>query len=124
MKALSIRQPWAWLIAHGYKDIENRTWLPRKPFFKFAIHAPKTFDANGYAWVQENFIDIPLPSISKFKFGGIIGQVEYRGHVQGIHPNPWFTGPYGWLLANPQPINFIPCKGQLGLFEIQLHFQF
>jgi len=26
MKALSIRQPWAWLIVDGYKDIENSTW--------------------------------------------------------------------------------------------------
>lgn len=24
--ALSIRQPWAWLIVNGHKDIENRTW--------------------------------------------------------------------------------------------------
>ena len=24
MKALSIRQPWAWLICSGYKDIENK----------------------------------------------------------------------------------------------------
>ena len=28
MKALSIRQPWAWLIVNGYKDVENRTWGP------------------------------------------------------------------------------------------------
>lgn len=27
MKALSIKQPWASLIAHGIKDIENRTWF-------------------------------------------------------------------------------------------------
>ena len=26
---LSIRQPWAWLIVNGYKDIENRTWSTR-----------------------------------------------------------------------------------------------
>lgn len=26
MKALSIKQPWASLIAHGIKDIENITW--------------------------------------------------------------------------------------------------
>lgn len=26
MKALSIKQPWAWLICAGYKDIENRNW--------------------------------------------------------------------------------------------------
>ena len=25
-RALSIRQPWAWLILNGYKDLENRTW--------------------------------------------------------------------------------------------------
>ena len=26
MKALTIKQPWASLIVHGIKDIENRTW--------------------------------------------------------------------------------------------------
>ena len=31
-KALSIKQPWAWLICAGYKDIENRDWfIGRKP---------------------------------------------------------------------------------------------
>lgn len=31
MKAISIKQPWASLIAHGIKDIENRTWkCPQK----------------------------------------------------------------------------------------------
>lgn len=29
MKVLSIRQPWAWLIVNGHKDIENRTWTTR-----------------------------------------------------------------------------------------------
>lgn len=29
MKALSIRQPWAWLILHAGKDIENRVWQTR-----------------------------------------------------------------------------------------------
>ncbi|MDP4271495.1 MAG: ASCH domain-containing protein [Bacteroidota bacterium] len=28
MKALSVKQPWAWLICYGIKDIENRTWKP------------------------------------------------------------------------------------------------
>ena len=26
MKALSVRQPWAWAIAAAGKDVENRTW--------------------------------------------------------------------------------------------------
>src|SRR5438105_11911405 len=24
--AVSIRQPWAWLVVMGYKDVENRSW--------------------------------------------------------------------------------------------------
>lgn len=32
MKALSFKQPWAWLICAGYKDVENRDWfIGRKP---------------------------------------------------------------------------------------------
>ena len=29
MKVIVIRQPWAWLIVNGYKDVENRTWVTR-----------------------------------------------------------------------------------------------
>ena len=29
MRVISIRQPWAWLIVNGYKDVENRTWAPK-----------------------------------------------------------------------------------------------
>ncbi|REF00241.1 ASCH domain-containing protein [Thermomonospora umbrina] len=38
MKALTIRQPWAWAIVHGGKTIENRTW---QTFYRgpLAIHA-------------------------------------------------------------------------------------
>jgi hypothetical protein len=37
---LSIRQPWAWLVAHGWKNIENRTW-PTGFRGRFLIHAAK-----------------------------------------------------------------------------------
>jgi hypothetical protein len=40
MKALSIRQPWAWLIVKGYKDIENRTWATKLRGRVF-VHASK-----------------------------------------------------------------------------------
>lgn len=29
MKALSIKQPWAWMIAKGHKTIETRTWATK-----------------------------------------------------------------------------------------------
>ena len=29
MKVIVIRQPWAWLIVNGFKDVENRSWNTR-----------------------------------------------------------------------------------------------
>jgi len=46
MKALSVRQPWAWLIANNLKPIENRTW-PTRYRGAFLIHAGQTFDLQG-----------------------------------------------------------------------------
>jgi hypothetical protein len=48
MRALTIRQPWAWLIVHGHKDLENRTWCTsyRGPLL---IHAAGTM-APGDHW--------------------------------------------------------------------------
>ena len=45
MKALSIKQPWAWLIVNGFKDIENRTWRT-KIRGEFLIHAGIEADKN------------------------------------------------------------------------------
>jgi hypothetical protein len=41
IKALSIRQPWAWLIVQGDKDIENRSTTYRR---RVLIHAGKQPD--------------------------------------------------------------------------------
>ena len=27
LKCLAIRQPWAWAVCSGAKDVENRTWM-------------------------------------------------------------------------------------------------
>lgn len=130
MKALSIRQPWAWLIISGHKDIENRTWTPsQSPPITIAIHAAQKLDKEGYARVKEIFPEIDLPSPDQFLLGGIIGLVEYRGWVANS-PSPWFSGPKGWILSNPRKIAFVPCRGRLGLFDVdispvndKLHFE-
>lgn len=52
MMALSIRQPWAWLIASGHKDIENRCWktLRRETIY---IHASKGMTRGEYDDAQK-----------------------------------------------------------------------
>jgi len=49
MKALTLKQPWAWAVAHAGKDVENRTWKPPASVIgqRIAIHAGCTpLDAN------------------------------------------------------------------------------
>lgn len=124
MKILSIRQPWAWAIIHGGKDVENRTW---KTNFRgrFLIHAPIVFDKDGELWLTNNrerlgkysnWLSLQPFIHSAILRGGIIGSVELIDCVTA-HDSPWFAGPYGFVLKNPQWLPFQPCKGWLGFFE-------
>ncbi len=44
---LSVRQPWAWLIANGWKNVENRT---KRTCFRgrFLVHASKSMTTGDY----------------------------------------------------------------------------
>jgi hypothetical protein len=110
MKALSIRQPWAWLIAAGYKDIENRKWST-KFRGRIYIHASRGYDLSFRA----SEFNIKLPT--SLARGAIIGEVEIIDCITSSR-SKWFIGPYGLLLSNPilypEPI---PCKGRLRFFE-------
>lgn len=116
MKALSIRQPWAWLIVHGAKDIENRKWWTnyRGPFLVHAGLQVDHFDPQDLREVCKDFgLDYPetLPT------GGIVGSVDLVDCVTE-DPSDWFEGPYGFILQNPRPLPFRPLKGKLGFFEV------
>lgn len=126
MKALSIRQPWAWLILHGGKDIENRVW-PTRFRGKFLIHAAKGMtiaeweEARDFVWhVAGESIALEIPTPKLLERGGIVGEAEIVGCIS-CAPRPpggsWFTGPYGFVLRNVKPLPFRPCKGALGFFE-------
>ncbi len=116
MLALSIQQPWAWLIVNGYKDIENRDWFTkvRGPVL---IHAGKKFDAFGYEWVSDNFPDIPMPDPREFEMGGIVGGGNILDCVKA-HPSKWFQGKFGFVFGKRKPLPFRPLRGQLGFFEV------
>jgi hypothetical protein len=115
LKAISIRQPWAWLIVNGYKDIENRIWEPklRGPVL---IHAGKSrahLSADDLRYFKRHYRIPDLPE--QFETGGIVGVAEITGCVKR-HRSKWFQGPIGWTLANARRLPFKPCKGQLKFF--------
>lgn len=115
IKALSIKQPWAWLIVNGFKDIENRDWRADNPGLKyrgeFLIHTGITFDGPPEEW---GWPDIPQPN--HFDMGGIVGIAEIVDVVKESD-SPWFFGRYGLVLKNARPLDFRPCVGQLGFFN-------
>ena len=125
MIALSIQQPWAWLIVNGYKDIENRTW-PTTFRGKFLVHTGKRFDRDGYDWIVEQKLarqGIILPEKSELlaQCGGIVGNAVITDCVQE-HDSKWFFGPYGFVLdvTKSKPGPFVPYRGRLGFFDVEV----
>lgn len=116
--ALSIQQPWADLILHHGKDVENRTWPPGRlvigePIY---VHAGIRRDTSG-AW-REILPEIPIEIERRdpARHGAILGEVTVVDCVTSSD-SPWFFGPYGWVLANPVPyVQPTPHRGRLGLF--------
>lgn len=110
MKALTVRQPWAWLIVSGHKDIENRKWFTRHRG-AILIHAGKRIDSAGMDYVARLSIRLP----SSFALGGIIGSVDLVDCVTQAD-SPWFTGPYGFVLKHARELPFEPHLGRLGFW--------
>lgn len=141
MKALSIKQPWAWLICAGFKDIENRNWkIGRKSQHgayssyhqanfsielpcRVYIHAgkkPDNIDNEMRGFIADclNYDQWQkYVAVLDFDYGAIIGEVDITDCVTES-VSPWFVGRYGFTLANPilyeKPF---PCRGMLGFFE-------
>ena len=121
--ALSILQPWAYLVAAGFKPVENRRWKTsrRGPFY---IHAGKRWGSEqrqDLAYVRRRFPHLELPS--QYDLGGIVGEGTLEGclSVGDAIPDdvlPWFAGPHGLLVRNARVLKFAPCRGQLGWFSV------
>lgn len=117
-KAITIRQPYAWLIVHGFKTVEN--WSEHESRWTFrgslAIHAAK-------APVRDKIYGRCCKKLGKkiprdeLHLGGIVGVAELYDIVDD-HRSKWFVGPFALVLRNAKPTPFFPCKGQLGLWNL------
>jgi len=116
MKVIVIRQPWAWLIVNGFKDVENRTWQTRHRgtllIQASAATPPKRKLQEARIFARRRGVELP----DHFETGGIVGVVQLTDCVTRSR-SKWFHGPVGWVLASPKRLPFIPLKGRLGLFD-------
>lgn len=111
MKAISIRQPWAWAILHAGKDIENRSWSTTYRG-ELAVHATQL----DLGWSFP--VGVKHPPERDMVLGAIVGLVEMVDVIR-CSSSPWFTGPYGFLLRNPRALaRPIICPGNSGIWDL------
>lgn len=131
MKVLSVKQPYAWLICAGLKDIENRTWkLPEKmKGERVLIHSstskPEIETNSLLAEIlrQKGWLEEMVSNYHKGLFipSAIIGSVILEDCVQN-HTSIWaIKDNYNWVLKDPilfeEPI--LNIKGKLNFWNYE-----
>ncbi|EMX9180730.1 ASCH domain-containing protein [Citrobacter sedlakii] len=124
MKAISVRQPWAWLIVNGYKDIENRsreTYYRGPVLIHASAHRPTQAEIHEARLILEKthgtVVALRLPRTAEhFHLGGITGMATITGTSRNSD-SPWFSGPVGWMLQDAELVTFRPLRGRLSFFE-------
>lgn len=132
MKALSIKQPWAWAICNlpekFRKDVENRNWVT-KYRGDFLVHASKGFDSVGYERMCDYLATLGydgyIPTKKEFVHGALVGVTTLNRVLKDnnayYHQSDsiWFEGEYGFELINTYAFeNPISYKGRLNFFNV------
>lgn len=130
-KAISIKQPWAYLICAGIKDVENRTW-PTKYKGRVYIHASakpvgQYFSEGVFTADQLNYLiqSKKIDLIEKVQLSAIIGHVDIVNCISkernGKGSDSIWAEPdcFHWILRNPvlfdKPI--LNVKGKLSFWD-------
>ncbi len=105
MKALSVKQPWANMIAAGEKTIETRTWATdyRGELLIVSTKAPKIEPAGCAVAIAELVGCRPMTEKD---------QLEACCSI--------YDGAFAWIFTNVRAITPFPVRGQLGLYEVEL----
>ena len=124
MKAITVWQPWATLLATGQKHNETRSW---KTSYRgeILIHAAKT-DHSGI------LLHIPMEELKHFQDAGVVKanlvdcfQIDeaYRRKLQRENPaelafGDYTIGRYAWVMADAILFNKpISARGKQGLWN-------
>ena len=143
MKALSLWQPWASLIAVGAKTVETRSWAAPQALVgqRIAVHAAKR--ASELHWVNlpifhdalkraEDAGDLALID-GRLPLGCIVASAVLvecfrmdHDTCMAVHDDmpeeyafgDWRPGRFGWQLSELEPVaEPIPYRGAQGLFD-------
>lgn len=126
-RALTIRQPWASLVASGAKTLETRSWTTRYRGL-LVVHAGASRTRDGEA-AQLRMIRAGLV-LGHLPRGCALGTVVLEDvfatgpELDAFLPAPerplgdFSPGRYAWLLADPRPfLDPVPWRGAQGLWR-------
>jgi hypothetical protein len=142
--ALSLTQPWAWLVVRPdvvepearaqlttfeIKGVENRRWNTKRRG-AFLIHAAKAMTEDQYDDAVLFALEVggtelanSIPEPRELARGGIIGAANLYTVIHPLRPIemaqrlPWhMPDQFGFVLGDQRPLPFLPCKGALGFW--------
>ena len=99
LRAITVRQPWAWAIVAGYKDVVNRrTRTERRG--PLLIHAGLELDPKGFQFLWELGIHRKLPD--DLALEAVVGEVELSDCRQRYGSEWAKPGNWKWIFTNPK----------------------
>lgn len=120
MKALSIKHPWAWAIAKGFKTIETRVWGTDYRGSILIVSSLKP-DRSMLEWfIKEAGQQIE----AQMEYGKAIAVAELVDCSPMLKTDQdaalcdVYADAVSWVLENVREIKPFPVKGQLGLYNV------
>ncbi len=121
-KAISIKQPWAWAIAYGFKTIETRTWYTGYRGELLIVSSLKP-DKALMDWFQK---ETGMKVDGQMQYGkaiAVVDLVDCRWMTKADQDAALcnlYPRAYSWVLANVRQIEPFPVKGQLMLYDVEV----
>lgn len=105
MKALSVKQPWANLIASGAKTVETRTWAtPYRGDLLIVSSKAPAIEPAGKALAIVELVDCrPMTRAD-----------------EALAKCPFYPNAYAWVLRRIRPLRPFPVQGGLGIYDTEL----
>lgn len=127
LKCISVKAPWAWAIAAGVKDVENRSWRTHYRG-ELGIHAGKTFTKYEHkeisTYCENNGLIIPDYNTLQSTFAGkVIAIVKVVDCIQNSRSMWAVPNCHHWVLEHLTPVGFVPLPaiGKQGFFRIEIN---
>lgn len=118
--ALTVQPPWSHLLAHGLKNIENRTWAPPGGWRgKLVIHAGKTLDHNGFWFAARLGHRVDEDEVNRGEYLAVADLADVHRAGPDCRPScdPWGQpGCFHWVLAGTRRLVTVEGRGRQKLF--------